>query len=668
VNTNQIGWMKANHAGTKIISAIRYMQTFELFDFDKSTGMLSNFVSFGTNFDYPYGVEFSPDDSKVYICGGLNSPNYIMQADMNAGSGAAIVASLTLISNPVTSAMGAIQLGPDCKIYAARYGTTQLGVINNPNAAGAACNYVDNQVNLTTGSCQLGLPNFFEMSCCQIPSFSLGPDTTICQGQTITLTGDTAMAYLWSTGDTTQSITVSVSGTYWLEASNGPCSVTDTITVTVAGYPVISLGPDTSICQGQALTLSGPAATSYLWSTGATAQTIGVSTSGTYWLQAANGYCASTDTMVLTVISIPVAALGPDTTICQGQTLNLTGGTAASYLWSTGDTTQSIAVTAAGTYWLQAANGPCAASDTIVVAVSPYPSIALGPDTILCQGQSVTLSAGAAASYAWSTGATTQSITVSSTGNYWVLAANGQCAAGDTVAVTVNTYPVVDLGPDSTLCDGESLTLAGGTASSYLWSTGATGQSIAATANGTYWLQAGNDHCISSDTVEVSFLAVPAPSLGSDTVICIDATLTLNGGTASSYLWSTGETTATITVAQAGTYWLVSNNAQCSGSDTVEVGLENCLIVIEMPNVFTPNGDGLNEFFVPIKYEGILQADLRVYNRWGVEVYYNDNVLAGWNGLSKGKACPAGTYFWVVRYTTRENVTDAIQGYLSLIR
>src|SRR6185436_15152497 len=176
------------------------------------------------------------------------------------------------------------------------------------------------------------------------PTVNLGNDTTLCQGQTITLSGDSAASYLWSDGSTTSSITVSISGTYWLQANNGSCSATDTIIVSFNTIPVINLGNDTTLCQGQTITLTASGASAYLWSNGFTTSSITVSSAGTFWLQASNGQCSATDTIDISFNTFPIVNLGNDTTLCQAQTITLTGGAASVYLWSDGSTVSSITV------------------------------------------------------------------------------------------------------------------------------------------------------------------------------------------------------------------------------------------------------------------------------------------------------------------------------------
>src|ERR1019366_8660102 len=117
---------------------------------------------------------------------------------------------------------------------------------------------------------------------------------------------------------------------------------------------------------------------------------------------------------------------------------------------------------------------------TIHVAIVTPPVVNIGPDSTICSNQSVALNAGnTGSSFTWSTGASTQSITATTTGTYWVHVNNGYCSTNDTANITVIQMPVVNLGPDSTLCNGNIITLqAENIGYNYLWSTGATTQTI----------------------------------------------------------------------------------------------------------------------------------------------------------------------------------------------
>jgi hypothetical protein len=425
-----------------------------------------------------------------------------------------------------------------------------------------------------------------------LPTVSLGNDTTQCGGS-ITLDAGSFSSYAWSTGATTSTISVSTSGSYnvLVTDANG-CQDSDTIQVTINALPTVSLGNDTTQCGGS-ITLDAGSFSSYTWSTGATSSTISVSTSGSYnvLVTDANG-CQDRDTVQVTINALPTVSLGNDTTQCGGS-ITLDAGSFSSYTWSTGATTSTIYVSTTGSYHVLVTDANrCQDRDTIDVTINALPTVSLGNDTTQCGG-SITLDAGSFSSYAWSTGATTSTISVSTTGSYNVLVtdANG-CQDRDTIQVTINALPTVSLGNDTTQCGG-SITLDAGSFSSYAWSTGATSSTISVSTSGSYnVLVTDANGCQDRDTVQVTINALPTVSLGNDTTQC-GGSITLDAGSFSSYTWSTGATTSTISVSTTGSYHvLVTDANRCQDRDTIDVTI-NTLPTVSLGNDTTQCGGSI---------------------------------------------------------------------------
>lgn len=332
---------------------------------------------------------------------------------------------------------------------------------------------------------------------------NLGNDTAICAGGTLNLNaGYPGATYLWSTTDTTQSISVTTSGTYHVlvtEASG--CSDRDTVVVTVNPVPTVNLGNDTAICSGNSLTLNaGNAGATYLWSTAATTQSISVTASGTYWSKVTNANgCFSYDTVVVTVNPVPTVALGNDTSFCVGDSITLNAGNAGmSFLWSNGDTTQTITASASGTYWAKVTNtNGCFGTDTLVVTVNPLPVVNLGNNAAICENDTMLLDAGnAGATYLWSDNSTAQTLEVTDSGTYWVTVTNANgCSATDSISLNLSPLPTVDSiqvtqGGNYT----RTFTAAGATnATGYLWDFG-DGSSTSTQANPTHTFAAAGTY------------------------------------------------------------------------------------------------------------------------------------------------------------------------------
>ncbi|MBK9452428.1 MAG: HYR domain-containing protein [Bacteroidetes bacterium] len=267
--------------------------------------------------------------------------------------------------------------------------------------------------------------------------------------------GNDCAAYqlLWSTGDTTTSLSGLPSGAYTVTLSDSlGCMVTDSWTVQSEALPVINIGPDTMMCPGINMVLTGPSGfASYQWTNGPGIITT-ITQPGTYWLdvQSALG-CAGSDTIVVgehVVDNNLITADGP-LTICEDVALTLTALPGqVNYLWNTGSTNPVIVVlNAGGPFWVHAedANG-CIAKDTVVVNFQPFinpnPQIIPGPAAFLCQGTSLVLDAQSGYfSYNWSNGATTQTITVTSPGSFSVVVANGFGCTKTSPTVVVTEVP-----------------------------------------------------------------------------------------------------------------------------------------------------------------------------------------------------------------------------------
>ena len=208
-----------------------------------------------------------------------------------------------------------------------------------------------------------------------IATFNIGTDTSFCAGNSITLdaTAANTSAYLWSTGETTGTITVDTTGTYTVNVTENACSETDAINITV-NAPEINLGDDVQLCYGETVTFSDTIGLlyQYLWSTGATTLSVTIDTTTmlsvtvTDW----NG-CQATDDVIVTVNPEVIIGLSDTGTInTAGDSMTLDAGNWASYLWSTGETSQVITVSTSGIYSVTVEDEDgCSASDTINITV-----------------------------------------------------------------------------------------------------------------------------------------------------------------------------------------------------------------------------------------------------------------------------------------------------------
>jgi PKD repeat protein len=259
---------------------------FELFDFDNATGIISNYINLG-DFSTAYGMEFSPDGTKLYGTREFYFSGFY-QWDLCAGSASAIASSV--YSASASGQLMGMQLGTDGKIYVAKHSQTSLSVIQNPNASGAACNFVYNGQSIAPKVCFYNLPNFITSSfkftsipftytlSCNSVSFSV-PSNTNAAYTNCSAFGYSMTSQSWNFGDpgsgsaniSTMANPVhkfSATGTYTVKCITynncSPDTLTQVITILKMG-PTIGITGKTIICSGQSAMLTATGAATYSW-------------------------------------------------------------------------------------------------------------------------------------------------------------------------------------------------------------------------------------------------------------------------------------------------------------------------------------------------------------------------------------------------------------------
>jgi gliding motility-associated-like protein len=294
-------------------------------------------------------------------------------------------------------------------------------------------------------------------------------------------------------------------------------------------------------------------------------------------------------------------------------------------------------------------NGTCITIDSVNINFQTF-NLDIGNDTVLCGLNSFFLDAGnPGGSYLWSTSDTTQTITVTTSGDYWVTVNNSVCSGTDSIALSFNSAPIIALSPDTMICVGSSITLdAGNVGATYLWSTSSTSQIITIDTPGLYWVSVTLNNC--SGVSSVAVRPPPVLDLGRDVSLCYKAEVTLSSDiAANSFLWSTGNVNPSIIVTEPGEYWVIAQVENCNLTDSIKVSGGE--ISLYIPNAFTPDNDGLNEVFTPIG-EGISNYHLMIFTRWGEMIFESNNINDGWDGKFKGNLCQVDIYAWVLEYGT----------------
>lgn len=478
-------------------------------------------------------------------------------------------------------------------------------------------------------------------------------------------------------------------GTYTISGSLLGCQlINDSVLVTVlpAAGPV-NLGPDTTICPANTILLNAHTGyASYLWQNGSTDSVFHVAQPGQYYV-AVTDACGNQFTDTVNVQPHPPVAvsIGPDRTVCRGDTLHIVAPSGfISYNWQPNyyisSQTASLIIVAPlvdTSYSIKAEAEPgCFAYDTVYVSVKSVQPITLGPDIRFCNGDSVVLSAGTGFSqYLWSTNATGPAIAVNTGGTFWVsaTAANG-CISRDTVIIhQPYNLPVVSLGADAPLCIGDTRTFNAGTGFTlYAWSNGATTPSVTISNAGTYSVQVTDiNGCKGQDTVAITqMFALPAAFLPADTAICNYGNLHLQPlGNYNQYWWSNGSRQPTISITQAGVYWLeVSDNNNCRGKDSILIALKECIKGLYVPSGFTPNNDGRNDLLIPMLFGNVLSYQFTIYNRWGQPVFFTAKPGEGWNGMVKSTPSDGNVFVWQCTYQLQGEVRKQASGTVILIR
>ena len=415
--------------------------------------------------------------------------------------------------------------------------------------------------------------------------------TEFCDGEQVILTATSGASYLWSpNGETTQSITVLTAGSYSVNVTNqfGCNGASDLIDVIVHPNPVPTISADAALtfCENGSVTLTASSASAYLWSpNGETTQSITVTTSGDYSVSV-NGLFGCRGTSLPVTVTVndnpsPIVSASGSLIFCTGGSVTLTSNIETGNVWSpNGETTQSITVSSSGNYSVTVvdANGCVGTSAITDVTVSddPTPIVTASGATVICGSGSVTLTSSSQTGNIWSpNGETTQSITVSSSGNYSVTVDNGNGCSGTSnitgvTIVPIPTPTIVADGP-TTVCEGETIVLTSSSASGNVWSpNGETTQTISALASGSYSVSVTDNYgCIGVSApidVVISQNPVASVSASGSTTFCEGGSITLSSASATNNVWSpNGETTQSITVSTSGSYSvLVTNEFGCS--------------------------------------------------------------------------------------------------------
>jgi hypothetical protein len=502
------GYLKVSPDGTKIASANNTDFSVGIYNFDNGSGVITHLVSDNSypnpgGFDPggPYGVEFSPNSKYLYI-GEWKANRRISQYDLSSGDPTTILSSKSVVASVGQSAdpIGALQLGPDNRLYIARYGSPYISRINQPNVQGIDCGFVENAVGLAGRECRYGLPPFIQSFFFLSADFYW--DTPACTGtetQFYTSASDNPDSVKWTFPNGSNSTLLNPtylfpgSGLYGVGLVVYLYGTSKTVSrlVSVGISPTLSLGNDTTVCASEAFFIDAGAYSTYLWQNGSTAQSVLADATGWYWCEITNAAgCAAIDSLYVTVNPNPEISAGPDLTIPEGTTAYLQGTvtgntTDFTYHWEPASLLVNpnvlqpitLAMTTTTLFTLTATNiqTGCTSEAEMLLTVTGgvlFCYVSANPGAV-CLGQQTSLMGQAYGgtgnyTYSWTSippgfTSTLQNpvVTPNQTTTYLFSVNDGETVVNNQVQITVHPLPVPDAGPNQVITYGTPTTLQG---------------------------------------------------------------------------------------------------------------------------------------------------------------------------------------------------------------
>lgn len=469
--------------------------------------------------------------------------------------------------------------------------------------------------------------------------------------------------------------------------------------------------PSDSVCIGSPATFiaSSPNADRITWDFGDGVLAQGDTVTHTYTqtgvrfpsiiLEDNSGLCNVAISDTIYIVGPPLLDLGPDLAICEGDTINITSGFTNRYdhLWNDGSTSNTLQVSDAGNFWLTVTDTlvACQVTDSIVVIKNPIPDININETPTVCEGEQLNLSAEASEnvrSFKWYINDVLESeepsfvFTLNSESPVrLVVEDNNGCINEANEILKAVEIPVLDL-KDLALCPGDSIEISGEPTNrvyeqnSYQWYRN--GQLIKESESGNivlkeegeYQLEYSTGACRESDSLMVVINPIPDVTTNDELVVFCseDGDVELSAGNVFNVEWlESGITdTKSITVDEAGTYYLmVTNEFGCPALDSILVE-DRCGPRVFIPDAFSPNNDGDNETFDIFTFN-LGSYELFIYNRWGEVIFHTTDNEEFWDGEYRGDIMPSGVYPWMIRYkgdNVDHDELNTLNGKVTLIR
>jgi trimeric autotransporter adhesin len=533
-------------------------------------------------------------------CGGSTAISNEAVVTINAAPSPSIIASNSvscLGGNATTlTALGAVN-------YTWNTGATTNSIVITPT--GSAFYNVTGGNTACANAASSDFPLFFSLS----PTITaVSATSVICSGIPATLTASGANTYSWDYGAAGSIVNPlpNVSTTYTVTGAfvNG-CNSSATVSVNVNPSPVMNISGSSGICTGQNASLTASGADTYTWSTNFIGSSIVVTptTNTTYSVTGTNLIgCSSSTTQLVTVAASLSITIAGTPSICVGQTAILSGVGGVTYSWSTGQTTPTIAVnpSTSTTYSIIGSSGTCSNSGSRILTVNPNPTVSVTGGTVICVGQSASLTANGGITYTWNTNSNATVLVVSPAVNttYTLTGSNGfGCTDVTTRSIVTNSVPIISVSQSAaSVCFSTTASFTASGASTYTWVNGPQTPTAAYTPTATaiYTVSGTNPAgCVASATTNVAVNALPNVVITpTAAAVCANANLPLIASGAISYTWNGNNTITTAAVSftplTSTVYTVEGTNANgCVNSKTIAVTTNSLPVMAFTPSAAT---------------------------------------------------------------------------------
>jgi gliding motility-associated-like protein len=698
----------------KIGCAFAFSNTVFVSDFDAIAGTITNPTTINNAAfnNAPYGLEFSPDASKMYFTLWYSGfvTNDIYQYDF-------ATQTYTGYNAPGSSNLGHIEMGSDGKLYIVHDTSPGITVINNPNDPVPTFSTIN-----TANALGLGISDFIQSDIFNTGIFQ-GDTTCRTVGNSVVLTtNNSSLTYNWIDSFTGEilftgsqySFTMPTDPVNLFVVRNDAPGCSDTLRYLINPNPDIDAGPDLTIELGESIQIQSTAEVnaSYIWFPDAgldnpfTLSPIASPTSTTtYFVAAVVDQCQGSDMMTITVVDnntqtdtlcVPV---GNQTTLSLPDSLlNITWATLDNPS-NTLSTNANFAVTATPTvttYIGKGDNPTILGSYQVQIMVIATPNLDAGLGSTIVNGTSVQLNAsgGGGNGYVWTPAASLDNAnlpnptaTPTTTTTYYLSSNNNPyCPATDSVTITVIN---ITNGQIDSLCANvgaqQTLNVSSGNFSSIVWADAAqptnnlgSGASFTFTVpnQDAIYVAKATDASGNITNFYFKIFANPQVNAGSDVTVNEGSIVQLNASNGSNYAWTPAASLDNANIANPTTIALYettdfsvqnTTNNGCTSTDAVVITVKSESIVL-VPNAFSPNNDQTNDVLRITTFNITDLLAFEVYNRWGQKVFETTNLTDGWDGKFKGTEQEMGVYVYQIRVRAKDGTEYDYKGNFTLFR